>query len=184
MKIFNLMWLVMILTVLNGCAQSSSLIKTSSTSVRNDVFQELTNASPVPQESADLHITATLKTHKPGVYSAKDPHGTPDYTLLVNVDGQVAVLRGTLQNEADGIRYSFSKDLRLKGGIHSIVVALPGDRIAVKKEITLLNGEVNNLVLEPVYGSVSEKKRPSSTKVTGFEEGIRGISLTLDGRDL
>lgn len=181
MKKFNLIWLVMIFTVLNGCAQSSALLKTSSTSVRTDIFQELTNGGPVPGELADLHITATLKTHKPGVYSAKDLHGTAGYTLLVNVDGQAVVLRGSQQMEDDGVRYSFSRDLRLKPGTHSIVVALPADRIAVEKKITLVKGEVNSLALEPVYGNISEKRRPSAYKTSSFEEGIRGFTLTFNG---
>jgi len=181
---FNLIWLVIIFTVLNGCAQSSALLKAGSTSVRTDIFQELTNGGPVPGELADLHITATLKTHKPGVYSAKDLHGTPGYTMLVNVDGQAVVLLGSLQKETDGVRYSFSKDLRLKAGTHSIVVALPADKIAVEKEVTLVKGEMNNLALEPVYGTISEKRRPSASKISSFEEGIRGIALTFNGRSI
>jgi len=83
--------------------------------------------------------------------------------LLLNIDGQVVLLRGNLQSEnsessglvdpeaGDGIRYRFSKNIRLKAGTHRVVVALPDDKIAVAKEITLVEGKMNNLVLEPIY---------------------------------
>lgn len=184
MKALKLLLLVMMLTVLNGCAQSSALIKAGSTSVRSDVFRELTDGGRIPAGMADLHVTATLKTHKPGVYSAKDVHGTPDYTLLLNIDGQAVVLRGSIREETDGVTYSFSKHLRLKAGSHAIVVALPADVIAVEKAITLVEGYANSLVMEPIYGAVTEKKRPSSYRDTSFEEGIKGIGLTLNGRNI
>lgn len=184
MRELKLMLLAMTLTVLGGCTGSSALIKAGGTSVRTDVFQELTTEGQTPRGMADLHFTGMLKTHKPGVYSAKDIHGTPDYTLLLNIDGQAVVLRGTLREEADGVTYRFGKNLRLKAGDHRIVVALPGDGIAVEKEIALAEGDANHLVLEPIYGAVTEKKRPSAYRISGFEEGIKGISLTFNGRSI
>jgi hypothetical protein len=187
--------LVMALMLVSGCAESSALIKANSTSVRTDIFEELTNGGLVPQGFTDLRITATLKTHKPGIYSATDIHGTPDYKLLLNVDGQAVQLRGSLQKEnsetrglvdpeaGDGIRYRFSKSLRLKAGTHRIVVAIPDDGIAVKREITLVEGNVNNLVLEPIYSTAPGKRRPWAS-TTSFMEGIRGIRLTLNNKNI
>jgi hypothetical protein len=187
--------LVMALMLVSGCAESSALIKANSTSVRTDIFEELTNGGLVPQGFTDLRITATLKTHKPGIYSASDIHGTPDYKLLLNVDGQAVQLRGSLQKEngetrglvdpevGDGIRYRFSKGLRLKAGTHRIVVALPDDNIAVEREITLVEGNVNNLVLEPIYSTAPGKRRPWAS-TTSFKEGIRGIRLTLNDQNI
>lgn len=188
--------LMLSLMVLSGCAESSALIKANSTSLRTDVFEELTNGATAPQGYVYLHITATLKTHKPGIYSAKDIHGTPDYKLLLNIDGQTVLLRGSLQNEnndsrglvdpeaGDGIRYRFSKSLRLKAGTHRIVVALPEDGIAVEREITLVERDVNNLVLEPIYNATPGKWRPAAYSTTSFKEGIRGIRLTLNGLNI
>jgi hypothetical protein len=187
------LFLMMSLAILSGCAQSSTLIKANSASMRTDIFEELTNAGSAPQGFTDLRITATLKTHKPGMYSASDIHGTRDYMLLVNIDGQAVLLRGSLQKESsepvslvdpeagDGVRYRFSKNLRLKAGKHRVVVALPDDEIAVEREITLVEGSVNNLILEPVYSTSPGKKRPGINNDTSFKEGIRSIRLTLNG---
>ncbi|EKD38198.1 MAG: hypothetical protein ACD_75C00827G0001, partial [uncultured bacterium] len=97
--------LMMSLTVLTGCAESSALIRASSTTVRPDVFRELANnGGLIPPGFTDLRITATLKTHHPGIYSARDIHGTPDYKLLLNIDGQAVLLSGILQKENSGPR--------------------------------------------------------------------------------
>ena len=187
--------LIMSLILLSGCAGSSALIKTNSTSARTDIFEELTNGGLVPPGFTYLHMTATLKTHKPGIYSTTDIHGTPDYILLLNIGGQAVLLHGSLQREniesrglvdpeaGDGIRYRFSKSLRLKAGTHRIVVAIPDDGIAVEREITLVEG-VNNLALEPIYTTTSGKGGPRAYSTTSFKEGIRGIRLMLNGQDI
>ena len=183
------------LAILAGCAGSSGLIHPAP-SVRTDVFKELSNGGAVPKGLADMRIAGSLKTHKPGVYSATDVHGTPAYQLHLDVDGQSVVVSGSLQEESldwkdmenpevgQGIRYRFNKHLRLKPGKHLVTVALPWDKIVVAREITLVEGEVNSLELEPVYGRVSEKRRPSANRLTSFEEGIVGIRLTWNGREL
>lgn len=56
--------LMMSLTILSGCAESSALIKASSTSMRIDIYEELTNGSIAPLGFTDLRVTAALKTHK------------------------------------------------------------------------------------------------------------------------
>lgn len=196
MSRMKLLLLALSMTVVSGCAESSALIKANSTSMRTDIFEELTNGEIAPRGFSDLRITATLKTHKPGIYSATDVHGMPDYNLLLNIDGQAVLLRGGLQKEnsepmklvdpeaGDGIRYRFSKKLRLKAGVHKIVVALPDDGIAVEREITLAEGNVNNLVLEPIYRTTPGKRRPGMYSTTSFTEGIRSLRLMLNGKEI
>jgi len=188
--------LALSLTVLGGCAESSALIKTSSTSMRTDIYEELTNVGTAPKGFTDLRIIATLKTHKPGIFSAKDIHGTPDYKLLLNIDGQAVQVQGTLRNEnsepmklvdpevGDGIRYRFSKILRLKAGPHRVVVALPDDEVAVAREITLSDGTANTLVVEPIYSTVPGKRPPRHLTTTSFKEGIRSLRLMLNGKEI
>lgn len=190
------LFLMISMMVLSGCAESTALIKANSTSIRTDVYEELTNGGIVSQGFVNLRITATLKTHKPGIYSASDIHGTPDYKLLLNIDGQVLLLRGSIQKEnseprglndpeaGDGIRYRFSNNLRLKAGTHRIVVALPDDGIAIEREINLVEGNVNNLVIKPIYSATPGNKRPASYNNTSFMKGIIGYGLTLNGREI
>lgn len=181
------------LTLLVGCAESSALIKQTATGTRNDVFVEEINGGAVPQGFVDLHVTGSFKTHRAGLYSATDPHGTPGYQLQLDVDGQTVLLSGELQAEklsakemgdpetGAGIRYRFRKVVRLKAGTHRISVSLPADKISITKEVTLAEGKENRLALEPVYGRVMEKQRPSATRTTSFREGIRTILMTLNG---
>lgn len=187
---------MMALTVLSGCADNSVLIKTGSNSIRSDVFQELSNSGIVPQGYADLRIVSSLKTHKPGIYPfEKKSHGTPDYRLLVNIDGQAILLQGNPQKEnteprglrdpeaGDGIRYRFSKNLRLKAGTHKIIVALPDEEIAIERQISLSDKSNNSLVVEPVYGASPGKQRPGLYGVASFKEGLKRLRLTLNGQD-
>ena len=188
--------LMLSLMVLGGCAESSALIKANSTSLRTDVFDELTNGATAPQGYVDLRVTATLKTHKPGMYSAKDIHGTPNYKMLLNIDGQAVLLQGMLQNEnsesrglvdpeaGDGIRYRFSKNLRLKAGTRRVVIALPDDEIAIVREFTLNEGEHNSLVIEPIYSTKTGKRRTGMYSTTSFTEGIMTFRLMLNGREI
>lgn len=187
--------LMLSLMVLSGCAESSALIKENSTSLRTDVYEELTSGATAPQGYVDLRVTATFKTHRPGIYS-KDIHGTPDYEMLLNIDGQAVMLKGELQKEnsepmkqvdpeaGDGIRYRFSKNLRLKAGPHKVVVALPDDEIAVAGEITLSEGYRNSLVVEPIYSTKPSKRRPGMYSTTSFTEGISSLRLKLNGKEI
>ena len=184
----------MSLGIMAGCAGNDRLVKDMSLSTIQNIFQEIEeNVSPVPGY-ADLRIFSSLKTHKP--YSIKDIHGTPDFKLLLNIDGQAVLLRGSLQKEiseprkladpeaGDGIRYRFSKSLRLKAGIHRIVVVIPDDGIVVEKNITLSEGSSNDLVLEPIYKTTPGMRRPRVGNTTSFMGGIRDIRLTFNGRSI
>lgn len=179
-----------------GCASSQELVRKNSVSTRSDVFVELADGGPVPQGYADLRITSSLKTHRSGIYSTRDIHGTPEYRLLINIDGQAALVQGTLKEEdikpgsirdpeaGEGVWYLFRKDLRLKAGTHRIVIALPEDKIAVEREITLVEGSSNMLELEPVYGAAPGKRRPGFYGVTSFMEGLRGIRAILNDKPM
>ena len=196
MKKMNLILLITAVALVSGCADSSTLIKKSSSSLRGDVFEELTDGGTVPQGYADLRITSSLKTHKPGIYSAKDIHGTPDYRMLLNIDGQAVQLQGSLREEnveqrglrdeeaGEGIRYLFEKKLRSKAGTHKIVIAIPADDLAVEREITLPEGSSNSLVLEPIYRGASVKRRPGFYGVKSFKEGIGGLRVLLNGKPI
>ena len=188
--------LIATMIILTGCAGNRELIKTMSTSIRQDVFQEVAEKTSPEPGYVDLRIYSSLKTHRPGIYSKKDVHGTPNYMMFVNIDGQAIQLQGNLQNEnfeprefrdpeaGNGIRYRFSKNLRLKAGTHKIIVAFPDDEIAIEREITLSDKSNNRLVVEPIYGAVAIRQRPAFYGVTSFKEGLKRLRLILNGRDI
>jgi len=191
MKSINSM-LLLCLFIFTGCTESAAAVPTNG----SRVFEELSSSTMVPQGDADLLVTVSLKTHPAGLYSASDLHGTPDYRLLVSIDGQESVLRGSMQHEyggapqlkgpetGSGVRYRFAKTMRLKAGLHKITVALPEDKVAVKRVVTLRGGELNRLVIEPVYGKRPGKKRPGMGSTESFTEGIKTLKLILNGKEL
>jgi len=196
MNRMNVLFLVMAVTFISSCANNSSLIRASSTSIHSDIFEELTVGGPIPAGYADLSVDFSVKTHKPGIYSVKDIHGTPDYKLLLNIDGQAVQLQGSLREEyieprglrdtegGEGIRYQFTKKVRLKAGTHKIVIAIIEDEIAVARELILADGSRNSLVLEPVYKMAPGKRRLGVYSVPSFQEGIRGLQVTLNGKPI
>lgn len=186
--------LFLTVAVTSGCASSSQLLRASTISTRSDVFQELADGGSVPQGSADLRVVASLKTHRSDRYpSGRGTHGTPDYQLVLNIDGQVTWLRASLKEEygeaggmtdpeaGEGIRYRFKKDFRLKAGTYRIIVAVPEDGVVVERTITLVGGSTNDLVLEPIYGIVTARKPPAVYSRTSFLEGLRGLAMVLNG---
>lgn len=194
MKLRLLLTQILVVTTLSACAQNVELIKTMSATIRNDVFQELPEGPAIPPGYTDLHILASLKTHKPGIYpSKKKHHGTADYMLLLNIDGQSTRVKGNLKEEkskqrflqdpeaGDGIRYYFRKDVRLKAGPHRIAVAIPDDDIVIVKEVVLLEGISNILVLEPVYGGKPVRQRHGLYGPESFSEGVKGFREYLNG---
>src|SRR6266513_1223750 len=117
--------------IIPGCATNK--IATMSTEERHDVFQEVAHEESVPVGYVELTIVSTLKTRKPDDYMwAKTSHGTPEYTLLLNIDGQATRIKGDLTAEktksggpwnpeaGEGIRYLFKITLRLKPGFHRV----------------------------------------------------------------
>jgi hypothetical protein len=187
---------IMAISLLSGCAESSSLIRADSGGIRTDIFEESPADGKAPQGYTDLRISASFKTHKPGSYSACNIHGTPEYRLLVNIDGQATFLSGSLKEEkieprglrdpeaGEGMRYTFSKMIRLISGAHRIMVVVPEDNIMVARDITLDEERRNHLVLEPIYGLCTEKQLPGFHGVTNFNEGLKGFSVILNGKPI
>ena len=186
-------FLILMLTVIiiTGC--SKDLITMMSEDTRSDVFQETSGCAPIPSGYAKLTIASSLKTHKPGIYPyGSKIKGTPDYVLLVNMDGQKMIVKGDLREEkheqegladpetGEGIRYSFKKAVLLKAGPHKLFVALPEERAVVELELTLKEGTTNTLRLEPMYRSAGNHGSGVKSS-SSFMAGIVGFWAYLNG---
>lgn len=195
-KIMQVFATAMTLAILAGCAGNKELVKAMSTSTRQNVFQEIDADLPPAPGYVDLRIFSSLKTHKPGIHARTDVHGTQEYTLLVNIDGQVTTLKGRLirersearsmrdPEEGEGIMYQFTKIVRAKSGAHRVAIALPADDLFDEKDFFLSEGENYTLTLEPIYSSVAGKQRPGTYGLTSFKEGIRSFRLLLNGKTI
>jgi hypothetical protein len=184
-------------SILAGCAGSAELLKRAERPERSNVYMVVTNSTPPEQGFADLTIRASVKTHGAALFPVgKDPHGTSDYQLLVNIDGEPLQISGTPTIEegfsdaerhpeaGDGIRYLFRSHIRLTTGTHWIIVALPGDRVAVKRDIRLDDCTDNLLEVTPSYFSDRRQLGPSSAGATSFREGLSALELSMNGKPL
>jgi len=195
-KTIQLFATAMILAILAGCAGNKELVKAAGISTRENVFQEVDANLPPVAGYVDLRIYSALKTHKPGIHSSTDVHGTQDYMLLVNIDGQATTLKGRMTEErnaarsmrdpeeGEGIMYQFTKILRAKAGAHRVVVALPTDDLVAERDMILSDGENYSLTVEPIYYSFTGKQRPGKYGSTSFKEGIKSFRLQLNGKTL
>jgi hypothetical protein len=184
-------------SILAGCAGSAELLKRAERPERSNVYMVVTNSTPPEQGFADLTIRASVKTHSAGQFPlGKDSHGTSDYVLLVNIDGEPLRIPGAPAIEeglsdaerhpeaGDGTRYLFRAHLRLKAGSHRVIVALPGDRVAVQRDILLDERTDSVLEVSPSYYSDRSQTGPGSAGATSFKEGIGGLDLMLNGKAL
>lgn len=188
--------LIVSVFLFSGLAECSVPPGANATGVRNDAPERTSGSGSVLEGMSDLLITASLKTHKPGIHAVSDIHGTPDYRMLLNIDGEVLTVNGQLFEEkrepknlldpeaGDGVRYLFRENLRLKAGHHSLVVTLHGDDFEAHGTVMLEAGSTNHLVLEPRYRAAPGKKRLGLYGAPGFTEGLKGFYLILNGRTL
>lgn len=191
-RIMEWLW-VGAISLIIGCSGTGDVIKLRSASSRQDVYREVQDKSPIPSGYADLGVSFSVKTHKSSFHILeRGTKGTPDYVLVLNIDGQVEKLKGAMTEEntlderplmpetGNGIRYRFRKDLRLTTGNHKVFVAVPEDEVAVEVDIQLEDGTRNELVLEPVYatGKRLGKRGPN------FYSHLSGVRMLMNGKHL
>lgn len=194
-RLMRLTCVVSCLWVMYGCAGNQELIKSKTTSTNQNIFRVITNGAAPDPGYADLRIYSSIKTHSPNVFSDKDIHGTENYKLLLNIDGQSIELSGVLREEKNGmpceegpedgtgIRYRFLKLLRVKAGTHKLFLAIPYDDLIFEREITLADKSDNNLTLKPDYCNIP-KRRLGFLSKTSFKEGIKNLRFILNGQEL
>lgn len=193
-RIHTTSWLwIASIALFAGCSGAGELIKQRSVSSRPDVYREVQDKTPIPSGYADLRVSFSVKTHMSSFHILESGiHGTPDYVLVLNIDGQAERLKGAMTEEntlderprtpetGNGIRYRFRKDLRLMAGSHKVFIAVPEDEVAVEVEIRLEDGTRNELVLEPVYatGKRFGKRSPN------FYSHLSRVRMLMNGKPL
>ena len=191
----KLFWGILILVFsIQGCA--TSRIAAMEIGKRTDIFHMAAPGEPVPSGYAELVVLASFKTRKPwGYLGGRTSLGASDYSLLLNIDGQLARISGDIAEETtaagetnnpesgDGLRCLFEVRLFLKPGIHRLFVAIPKDRAALDREITLPPAK-NVLQLTPVYGKMNVGRLVGLEAPSSFYEGMLGFRAFLNGREI
>ena len=194
----KLIVLIVILTTFTaGCTRN--IIQTVTEDTRHGVFQEYLENKPIPHGYAELTIFSSIKTPDPGMYDfGSKVIGTPDYMLLIDIDGQKKLFKGKLIKEisdpvglddteaGEGIRYLFKTDLVLKAGSHKLYVAFPAEKVAIEREFIVKDGTFNILRIYPIYGSREPEGMPGRGMFSSstFMEGIDGLWVYLNGNEL
>lgn len=196
MKKLRLFALGALFAVLAGCAGNSQSALKQETGKGGEVYSEIAKGGGAPEGYADLTVSASIKTHSQRASFVPDSHGSTSYLLLVSIDGQPVPVPGEARLEkkegspftdpeaGKGVRYLFTKTLRLQAGTHEVKVSLPEDAVSIGHDITLASGSANRLVLKPVYRPAGGKPRPGFYGVTTFKEGISRIQMALNGKIL
>lgn len=196
MKKLRLLALGAMFAVFAGCAVSPQAGLKQEIVKSGEVFREADRGGVTPEGYADLTVTASIKTHRQRPSLMPDSHGGANYAMQVAIDGEVVAVtaQGRLERRegnnftdpeaGKGIRYIFTKTLRLQAGPHRVKVSLPEDGVGVTHDITLRSGSANQLVLKPVYAAVGGKKRPGFYGLTSFKEGISRMQVALNGKIL
>jgi hypothetical protein len=190
--------LFLVLIVPFVCAARSSHDETGVTikmTNRGSAFEAVENKdSAIPKGYSDLLITITLKTLREDSHFIKTMPTRPDdymYPVVINIDGQDTQWRAQCKPDkqkryvdwkrnpegGEGFKCSLIKRLRLKSGTHLFYVALPEDKLEGEVRITLMDGEINNMELRPVYW----RNRPFGPD---FTHGVESLNVILNGQTI
>jgi hypothetical protein len=181
---------IMLIAVLTGCAGNNDLIAKASTNSRQDVFQEAQNTQGITGKAV-LNLEFPVKNFKSRFVNSYSKHTDPQYTIVLNIDGQTTVLSvdpvledlpGDFKKNPEvgtGWKYNFKKTLTLQPGKHRVSIAIPVSDVIIEKEIDLKEGE-NNLKILPTY-IASISRYPNFSR---FSHGLRGITAKLNNQDI
>lgn len=177
-----------------GCAGKGALIETVGVASTTGIFEKLEQQAPSVPGYADLRISSSIKTHSEDAFVFNScNHGSADYRLLLNIDGQPLQIKGKMAEErlspvdrsdpeaGNGCRYRFEALVRLKAGRHTVTIAIPEDEVVVSKEVQLQEG-ANYLTVKPVYRQPGKSRKIAIPGEPGFQGGIKAVLLQLDGK--
>lgn len=177
-----------------GCATRGRVADLPPTASRSGVFVESTEARPIPDGTAEMEIGMRVKTPRAGYFllgSGGIPHGTGEYPVLLNIDGQavewklsgieetgpVLDSKGTRAPEGGkGVVYVLKKKIRISPGNHRVFFSLPAEGASTGIDITVKEKGIYSLVLEPVYGR--GKRYPNGYFTKGVKVLRETFSLT------
>lgn len=177
-----------------GCATGGRVVNSAPPIPKSGIFVESAEAGPLPDGTAEMEIRMRVKTPHAGYFllgSGGIPHGTDEYPVLLDIDGQAIEWKisgfeetepalyshGTRTPEGGkGVVYVLKKKIRISPGPHRVFFSLPAEGASTGIDITVREKGIYSLVLEPAYGK--GKRYPNGYFTKGVRE-LRGIfSLT------
>jgi len=181
---------ILVIVVMTGCAGNHEAVLKASAETRQDVFRVVQDTPGVPGKAL-LEIEFPVKTFRARFVNTYIKHSDPDYTVLVNIDGQplellaepvLEDLHGDFRDNPEagtGWKYVFKKTLLLEPGTYRMTIAVPLAGVVVEKELTLTAGE-HLLKIAPTY-TASVTRYPNYPR---FNHGLSRVAGTLNNREL
>jgi hypothetical protein len=176
--------------VISGCSNKPEFSGSSSLSSRNDAFSESSH-SEAESGKALVNFMFSVKSTSARIAEIYVKHSNPPYRVHLNIDGKSIILESepVLEDKAlidpnmpesgTGWKYTFSKQMTLAPGKHTLTIALPIDKVLVEGKIVLQAG-MNTISLNPLYNR--KLLRPSKSQ--SFSAGVKTVEVAVNGIDV
>jgi predicted small secreted protein len=180
--------LLVFCSILAACAGSN----TAGMGKRSDVFQVVTAGTTAGMDEAFITISASIKTHKeyPLLFEPAK-HGSDDYRLVVDINGQSLELPVQTTEEATdsdpqtdpesgtGLRYSYTATVRLRPGRYTVTARLPTGNVTAIQDVQITAGS-KNITVKPIYRGSAGSKPASLRWVPAFRDGVSGLDIVAN----
>jgi hypothetical protein len=187
---YNFFLLIFTFLFSSGCQSAARLIQEKSRSTKSDIFVEINKDSDFSEGYAVLYLQLSFKTSEPdkSLAPGDDRATNPDYSILLNIDGQTVSWEAVGQPEdttdstiesGKGVKYKLSRKIKLKSGLHKIFFALPANEYTIEFDVSLSGSKEQTLNFVPRYNYKSSKWRKES-----FLAGFKGFDVYLDDKKI
>jgi len=187
--IMRLVVLLVVCSTLAGCAGSNA----ARMGQRKDVFQVVREGAPVGADEVPVTISASIKTHnkESGVLFEPAKHGSDDYLLVVDINGQSLNLPVQITEETTftdpqtdpesgtGLRYSYKATVGLQPGRYNVTAYLPTENVLTNQEVQITAGS-RSITVKPLYRGLAGRKPASLRWVPTFRDGVSGLNIVAN----
>jgi hypothetical protein len=180
--------LLVFCSTLVGCVGSNA----ARMGQRKDIFHVVREGAPIGADEVLVTISASIKTHRESSITFEPAkHGSDDYLLVVDIDGQSLNLPAQITEEttvADpqtdpesgtGVRYSYMATVGLRPGRYNVTAYLPTENVLTSQEVQISGGS-GNITVKPLYRGLAGRKPASLRWVPTFRDGVNGLIIVAN----
>jgi hypothetical protein len=158
-----------------------------------DVFQIVRDGAPVGADDVIVTISASIKTHnkESAVLFEPSKHGSDDYLLIVDINGQSLSLPLQTSEETtntdpqtdpesgSGLRYSYKATVRVLPGRYTVTAYLPTENVTASQEVQISGGS-RDIIVKPLYRGLAGRKPASLRWVPSFKDGVKALNIVVN----
>jgi len=160
--------------------------------VRSDVFQVISERGELAAGLVPVSISASIKTHsESSLLFEPAQHGSNDYRLVVDIDGQsldlpFETLAETTASDplrdpesGTGLRYSYRATVALRPGSYQVTAWLPTENVTVSQEVQISAG-TRQIIIKPLYRGLAGRKPASLRWQPTFKDGVSALNMLVN----